>query len=687
MTHLAPEIIFFRALFGAESCHVETSTIHGDPDDREHHTFRQEWNEAGALQRDALIARCHDLDATFGNLYVSTVAYSKPGRNEKHILPSRAIFVDDATEPDDCYTFVVPTSPYSKQGYIILDQALPWPKMKELRARAARGADKSGKATYKIARVPNISTNTKRRAGGEYDGVAWRQGTGFKAVYRRGSGRIYTVAEFEARYQTLPLEETQRRDLPVRDSAFWGEVATIRRNMHWVDDPTTGKPRRLSAKSQAWRTLDGEVIPLMVKGTIDTSHSMRRCCVARGMRFMGYPDEEIAAKLAETSILWAGGETSKQVENKILSGIADAHKAYPTKITEPSKLRSRAHAGAKPQTAPLKRGRGRPTHAPEVERFYLFLCERITDSTPVKLDDLASAFGIHRRTISTYLDELKEAKRISTTRRAHGLVIAFGSDVIENTAPAEAVSAAPDAVNNDEPAAPLEETRDLDPRACVFSNAATTDHIPEPQPASSGESQPPTLEALAAEYLSLPATAIGKRCAQRVKDIVDTETGEIKVPQRKDLYRRSAGHFVELVLTDYGDHYTDADVREAYEVEKTRLEALAKQEWERYFKRLKAMSDAELIAHIDGGCRSEVNALARDGATFDVHQYQTRLKCAKRHLGWRGLEMPARKTRTKVYQKPKPEPKSATDFAIIARGIATRLHRMNEQRTAQGVLL
>jgi hypothetical protein len=136
----------------------------------------------------------------------------------------------------------------------------------------------------------------------------------------------------------------------------------------------------------------------------------------------------------------------------------------------------------------------------------------------------------------------------------------------------------------------------------------------------------PALADLAAHYLSMPATAIGER-------FVNEKTGTV-------VYRRTARHFAALVVEHYGDDYTRADAIAAYTAERARLAELVRQEWERFFRRLKAMSDDELIAYIAGRCRTEVAELAREGAIFDKHLYRTRLKCAKQHLEWRRLKMP-----------------------------------------------
>jgi hypothetical protein len=164
-----------------------------------------------------------------------------------------------------------------------------------------------------------------------------------------------------------------------------------------------------------------------------------------------------------------------------------------------------------PKPPSVKRGRA-GNHAALVEQVYMLLQEhRAGADVIVKIGDLATATGAHRRTVSSILWELKDAKRIEWRRLGQygGLVVSF-LDVIYSS-PVEAVSAQQDAPN-DVAAAMPEETKD------VFLQEAARDHISQPQP--------PALEQLAQHYLSRPATAIGWRH-------VNEHTGVV-------VYRRSA---------------------------------------------------------------------------------------------------------------------------------------------------
>jgi len=104
------------------------------------------------------------------------------------------------------------------------------------------------------------------------------------------------------------------------------------------------------------------------------------------------------------------------------------------------------------------------------------------------------------------------------------------------------------------------------------------------------------------------------------------------------------------------------------------------------------MSDVDLIAYIGGGCRRGVAELARDGSAFDKHLYQTRLKCARQHLRWRGLKMPAKPTKAQPVTPAKrqrtpvavqrPHAIQPDLFADAPAGLVERLWVLKEQRSA-----
>ena len=139
-----------------------------------------------------------------------------------------------------------------------------------------------------------------------------------------------------------------------------------------------------------------------------------------------------------------------------------------------------------PKRAP-KRPLGRANiHAATVEQVYSLLQDaRAGTDAIIRIGDIASAIGVHRRTVTSILIELCTAGRISKRRLAggRGLFVAFTPerDVIipatqeaELPAPARANDVAPTIV---------EETRDKHP--VFLQDRAEADHIS--QAANSGE--------------------------------------------------------------------------------------------------------------------------------------------------------------------------------------------------------
>jgi hypothetical protein len=334
----------------------------------------------------------------------------------------------------------------------------------------------------------------------------------------------------------------------------------------------------------------------------------------------------------------------------------------------------------KPDVAISPKPRGRASnHAAQVERVYgLLLDHRAGAQALVQTAELASEAGLHRVTLAGILAELRETKRITTARngRYGGLIVSF-PDVAIVAAPeaAQPIAAAQTAI---EPPAPLEETRVPNSNPCVSSDRAEAGY-------SSQQVDPaPDLATLATAYLADPRAG---RLSLRSK-----VTGEV-------VNRHTAAHFVELV-EPYG--FTGQEARAAYKAERERLTALEKAEWERFFAQLKRMTDAELIAYVDGGCKREIAELARQRSIvtrFDQHKYQTRLKCAKRHLDWRGIVMPkapaqpsAKPSKPQRPKAPKPvacqplqfKQPPQVDYARVAAGIVDSLRaRQAAQQVAQ----
>jgi hypothetical protein len=350
-------------------------------------------------------------------------------------------------------------------------------------------------------------------------------------------------------------------------------------------------------------------------GTLDDS--MVRAVVARGIRQLGFTLPEylviMSNKFAAQALAKWGNRARWREELAALWFKSPA----PNRPFVPKPAKEKKHK--------IARGRA-SNHAATLEQVYSLLLEhKAGRDAIIHIADLAAAIGAHRGTVTRLLIELANAGRISKRRLAGGggLVITFiepKRDVIIDAAPAPELPA-PARIND---VAPIyaEETKVQD---VFLPDRAEADHI----------SEPPTLAELARNYLDQPAEQIGER-------LVSSKTGVIS-------YRRTAKHFAQLVTTEYP--YSAAQAIVAYQADQARRKREAAEAWQRFFSDLRAMSDADLIAYIGGGCRRGVADLARDGAVFDKHLYQTRLKCAKQQLRWRGLTMPKRSTKTQQQAK------------------------------------
>jgi hypothetical protein len=281
----------------------------------------------------------------------------------------------------------------------------------------------------------------------------------------------------------------------------------------------------------------------------------------------------------------------------------------------------------------IPRGRGRPSHAPEVERFYLFLRETISNTDPMKIGDLADAYGVHRRTASTYLNELRTAKRITTRRlaRGKGLIITF-DDVIEFAA-GETDDSPAAMAEIDAAAAPHEETRDNN---CVSSLVAEADHITEEQPPEAP--CPP----VAAEPAATPAPALTPpdvRLADVVRDTFDFLGVDLQTGERRRIFTRE----VLAVVRELG-HWSELAILRAIEQERQR------RRWSRQDEqdvRKAATMRLDLLqrtaralaaqaAATERACKTGVELPAVLEYEFNGHTYRTKTPKAPtlRYAGW-----------------------------------------------------
>jgi DNA-binding Lrp family transcriptional regulator len=368
----------------------------------------------------------------------------------------------------------------------------------------------------------------------------------------------------------------------------------------------------------------------------------------------------------------------------------------------------RTNQAPPPAPEPVKRGKG-SDHAVLLDRaFQVCLDFKAGAQALASTSELAKALGVERETMSRLLGELQDAGRITyrTMKNRQGIVIEFNSqEVVINENKSSGDAPHTEAVNERKSDEPISATSDAaevvinarelgsrhtapkaseptqeraaDERenaACLYIEPISNQtvlHPPASITTSDAQTQPPTLAQLAAHYLSTPATAIGERR-------VNEKTGTF-------VYRRSAQHFAELVLADYGDHYRHDAAAEAYKAEQARREELARQEWERFYRRLKAMSNDDLLTYVCSRLRADVADLARQGEGFDKHLYKARLEHAKKHVAWRGLEWPKRGTKLKPYTKPEVKPRPVVEQAdmlasVNVESMTERLKRLRDAR-------
>lgn len=526
---------YFRAIYGDQCGYAELATIEGDPDDPQH-TWRREWFYYTPARIEELIERCVDLDQTFGNLYTSTMLYSTAARTVTGILPGRAIFVDDATEEDSAYTYVVQTSPGSRQAWLIADRLLSWENNKAIRTAAQ--ADKSGKADYKVARVPGISTNTKRTAGGQYTEplgnpcAKWIKGTGYRAHTRRGSRRLYTVEELRERYR--PAEPTERTtialDWPEPSIAFWLsnlDALTNADGLPWIATSQTtqfylayhGKIDELIARCP-WLAED------LLKGGDDVNRSMLRCVIAQGLRFCRLPFPIFAAfcwRYFDADARRAG-RGSKWLEEEIARLWAEKTRPHRDgEMTEQEvidrRLTKAPIQAAQPIPAIVVSPKGRPATM-DASGYYAWLNAN-TDGDGIKMGSqgtIAELLGRGVATIRRWERVLKDEGKIERRTFAHRhdsyLVIlgAIRNTAFVSDAPADAVLSQPIADR-----VPMPES---EPEAVQRDTRRPLDHL------STGPVTPGELRRWCADAFDRLADAGARLTFGRVRKYVLADAGD-----------------------------------------------------------------------------------------------------------------------------------------------------------------
>ncbi len=157
----------FARLYCATHTRIELCCIEGDPSDRDDSTFYREWFDCYPGRERVLIARCNELAAKAGNVYVSVASYAPntTARNKRAVINSCWVFVDDARAPDG--TVSIETSKGSYQNWYQLDKPVDVATLEQTATRAVHAlkTDTCGSDATQIGRWPN-TLNTKRKHGG-----------------------------------------------------------------------------------------------------------------------------------------------------------------------------------------------------------------------------------------------------------------------------------------------------------------------------------------------------------------------------------------------------------------------------------------------------------------------------------------------------------------------------------------
>jgi hypothetical protein len=523
--------------------------------------------------------------------------------------------------------------------------------------------------------------------------VAAREPDGTPSEGKAGNGTRAANAA------AIPSEEWQEARQIRRSKGFNRLLARLRASAvsqkTRKDDTQLGYLLRQDYRGFAERWPDAQIV--RHDGSLDNSQI--RACMASNIRARGFTRAEYIALMGcffgeECLLKWNYNKNAVQEEFATLWFLGRSPRAN-------------EYAPAAPQ--PIKRGLGSEPSVHIEVVYQALLDHRVGTEATGTVQAFADAAGCSYRTMQTRLQELEDAGRIARRRLSHGgFVITFpdlqnetdlqienadsadiehieatnertaeqaivaelgGAGDLQINAPVAGLSPAPSAdVSPQEPSA---DNRDDEPHVYISTDLITNCVVPPAVCISRDRVAPPTLAQLAEHYLSTPATAIGERR-------VNEKTGTF-------VYRRSAQHFAELVLADYGSHYRHDAAIEAYKAEQARREELARQEWERFYRRLKAMSNDDLLTYVCSRLRADVADLARQGEGFDKHLYKARLEHAKKHVAWRGLEWPKRGTKLKPYTKPEVKPRPVVEqidmlASVNVESMTERLKRLRDAR-------
>lgn len=601
---------------------------------------------------------------TYGNVYLSRCLFrpndkGKYQRDERFAIPNKLVFVDDVKpEHKDNFAVYIQTSATKGHAYKLTDQSLNAVQYDDVARRLAAyyGADRSGVDYVQLGRWPN-TTNTKNHAGTE----------GYRVrMMRYAPEQVESLEALRAAYPA-PAGGRGSTHAARPTGAAPGDWRNLPDGAALIASGRWQWMYRNRPQLKMLFVTCERVVTFRNDGTVDTTDSAQRAALVSNLLQLHRPpphSEIRAAALAVQSRIGVGltdSEYRAAIDREIVTYEAvhwtNKGKTYqPTPTTgiptapQPTRGRGRPYAGNQTRVAQLDRLRS-ILHALPANDYGVI--------TP-NASAIAAELGKSARMIRNYLHDLAGQKEINFVANGHGNQLAiiltnrFGtpnqpeSQKEIKSAPETAIEAPvlPAAMlETPSPTpAPLESTGEYNQGVYVLPQVRADVSDFRPTPASLAE--------LAAAYLDNPdAGAVALR---------NRATGE-------STRRHSAKHFAQLVC----EHYSADEARAAYKAEQARRAALEKAEWARFFAQLKAMTTPDLIAYIHGGCRRELAELARKSdttlATFDAHRYRTRLKCAKQHLAWRGVALPAKPTKSTAYTPTKPQrPRAAPQARQMA---------------------
>lgn len=525
---------------------------------------------------DQAAAYAAELASAYGNVYCGVRLYTADARRtntraEKYTKPSRVIFIDDApAAPPMPYSASIRTSEHSRHAYYKCDR--PVTKDDARRAAAALGGDPSGVDLTQLVRIPG-SFNTKR-------GERW------PVTVEPGDRPVYSLDRVRA---VFPAVAPARAKGEITDLA-WPTVEKHLANIGALLG--SARANTIKPDTQSGRILAGELLTFSVRNRQDDSRSMNAFVLGNGFYLRGFPDEEIAAVMFHKYREW-GVERDKGTawcKDDICRSIAQMHAKKPGMKQSPTRyLASAAAAPLVEQPAASRARHDRPRQLDPLMLFNRYrqqpaLCE-------LSRKPRAAALGISTATLDRLDAALREWEmiEIETLPKRAGSRVLLRVGVIN--IPSDGVLSAPQAASADCGAA-IAENDDRAPQ-CIGET-----HPPPETP------QPPAAPAAPCSL----ADAVRLAILAMEQEAVNPETGEVwRGRANPDRVRGwLATYYPGLDTTAIEAEYPA--VRKALQVERQR--AKAKAFWDSERARIRALSDAQLLAAL-WGCASRKKAAER----------------------------------------------------------------------------